>query len=285
MGDCSLPFACKYPLISIIIFLNVVSYIATEFCPYTLVDYLAEGYRGQRFEKRKILSEITQGLSFLHGLGLTHRKIRPSNILISKLNRFKLRISHLAIRWKSPSKYEDCFESNTTCVAPELYRKPEEYSPASDIFDLGCLFSYLLFGSHPFGEYSERQANINKKLVRLLEDDTSDPKAIQLISKMIKYDPAGRPTAAEVLSDPYLHQRAVGNFVPHLDARDKIGDGSYGTTVYAYNWNGLNVAIKKINKSLVVDYQKEIEVLQNRLTLQSPHLIHYYSHAEDGDHW
>ena len=273
---------------TIYIFLNYIfnSYIATEFCPYTLVDYLSDGYEGPRFEKSKILAEITQGLNYLHNIGLAHGHVKPSNILISRNKRIKLRVSHLAIQWKRPSEYRDTFVmSNYRWLAPELYKSRQKYSPGSDIFDLGCLFSYLLFGFHPFGEYAERQININNNFFRLPQDKASDPKAIVLIAKMINRTPADRPTAAEVLSDPLLQQRPVENFVPYLTPSALIGEGSYGTTVYEYLWNGSVVAVKQINKALVPDYQKEIEVLQNRLTLQSPQLIHYYTHAEDLDYW
>ena len=84
---------------------------------------------------------------------------------------------------------------------------------------------------------------------------------------------------------PYLQQRPVDSFVPHLNSSTLIGRGSYGAAVYEYLWSGITVAVKKIQKSLVPDYKIEIEVLQNRLTRQSLHLIHYYTHAEDFEFW
>ena len=192
----------------------------------------------------------------------------------------------MAIHWKGRANYQDIFSAGSNrWVAPEMYGSPERYSTASDIFDLGCLFCYVLFGIHPFGEPAECQANVNKNLFRLPQDNDSDPKAIILISKMINANPIRRPTIKEVLSDPYLQQRPVDSFVPHLNSSTLIGRGSYGATVYEYLWNGLVVAVKKIQKSLVPDYKIEIEVLQNRLTLQSPYLIHYYTHVEDFEFW
>ncbi len=165
-----------------------------------------------------------------------------------------------------------------------MYGRPERYSPASDIFDLGCLFSYVLFGFHPFGDDAERQVNINKNFFRLPQDYNSDPTSITLINKMISFNATGRPTADEILADPFLGKKPL-NTVPHLTKSALIGSGSNGTEVYEYICNGITVAVKKIEKSQDVDYHKEIQVLQNRLTMQSPHLLHYYSHVEDSDYW
>ena len=67
-------------------------------------------------------------------------------------------------------------------------------SRSVDIFSLGCIFHYsLLPGSHPFGEWYERESNIMKNCPssKALEDLPAD--ASDLIRRMIDRKPSARP--------------------------------------------------------------------------------------------
>ena len=60
-------------------------YIATELCIGTLEDFFNGKYDGLKkkiIREREILRQVTQGLSHLHSLGIVHRDIKPTNILI-----------------------------------------------------------------------------------------------------------------------------------------------------------------------------------------------------------
>jgi serine/threonine-protein kinase/endoribonuclease IRE1 len=76
-------------------------------------------------------------------------------------------------------------------------------SRAVDIFSLGCIFySMLVPGSHPFGEWYEREANVmnnrpNIELVKSLSMEAHD-----LINAMLKRSPTARPTAKQICEHP-----------------------------------------------------------------------------------
>ncbi|PLW29576.1 hypothetical protein PCASD_20472 [Puccinia coronata f. sp. avenae] len=77
-----------------------------------------------------------------------------------------------------------------------------------DIFSLGCIYYYVLTkGDHPFGSRYEREMNILKDEVCLEQLDGLDEEAFeaqQLIRSMIRSNPKERPTAEEVLQNPYF---------------------------------------------------------------------------------
>ncbi len=78
-------------------------------------------------------------------------------------------------------------------------------SRSVDIFSLGCIFfCTVLPGSHPFGEWYEREANIMKNCptTRALEAVTID--AADLILSMLHRSPRSRPTAKEVVQHPFF---------------------------------------------------------------------------------
>lgn len=85
-------------------------------------------------------------------------------------------------------------------VSPNVYT-----SRSVDIFSLGCIFySTLVPGSHPFGEWYEREANIMHYRPNLdaLEDFSKE--AYDLVLSMIQRNPRLRPTAKQISEHPFF---------------------------------------------------------------------------------
>jgi len=82
-------------------------------------------------------------------------------------------------------------------------------SRSVDIFSLGCIFYCAMMpGSHPFGEWFEREANImrNKPVIEALE--TLSPDAYDLVKSMINRDPKFRPNAKQICEHPFFWKPA-----------------------------------------------------------------------------
>jgi len=83
-------------------------------------------------------------------------------------------------------------------------------SRSVDIFSLGCIFYCTIIpGSHPFGEWYEREANImkNEPNTGALEDISVD--AADLVISMIARDATKRPTASQVCRHPFFWDPAT----------------------------------------------------------------------------
>ncbi|CAN0392466.1 unnamed protein product [Discosporangium mesarthrocarpum] len=76
---------------------------------------------------------------------------------------------------------------------------------AVDIFSLGCIFHHCLVpGSHPFGHWYEREANIIQERASHLEELAHVPDAHDLVTLMTARDPDARPSAGEVCAHPFF---------------------------------------------------------------------------------
>ena len=95
--------------------------------------------------------------------------------------------------------------SQTLSEASPMGPSGNRTSRSVDIFSLGCIFYCTLIpGSHPFGDWYEREANImkNRPLVDGLKEISAD--ASELILSMINRNPKARPTASQVCNHPFF---------------------------------------------------------------------------------
>ncbi|KAF9107814.1 hypothetical protein BGX27_008606 [Mortierella sp. AM989] len=84
-------------------------------------------------KKEEIARQISSGLVYLHRMGIIHKKITTSNILLTR--NLDARIGGFG------SDDVDCIDKKW--MAPELSLVPPKYSPASDIFALGVVMQEM----------------------------------------------------------------------------------------------------------------------------------------------
>ncbi|PSR84692.1 Mitogen-activated protein kinase [Actinidia chinensis var. chinensis] len=186
------------------------------------------------------LYQLLRGLKFIHTANVFHRDLKPKNILANADCKLKIcdfglaRVSFndapSAILW-------------TDYVATRWYRAPElcgsffsKYTPAIDIWSIGCIFAEMLSGKPLFpGKNVVHQLDLmtdllgtpppesvarirNEKARRYLSSmrrkpqvpftqkfPHADPLALRLLERLLAFDPKDRPSAEEVaLGDPYF---------------------------------------------------------------------------------
>lgn len=179
-------------------------------------------------DERMILYQVTKGLAYLHSKKIVHRDIKPTNILIlvpdhsGGLNsKPQMKIGDFGLSEVLKSEQEDLSTQNKTnprgtrgWIAPELHERGRRYSNKVDIFPLGCIFGYTMSKgkNHPFGEEAERSFRIiNRKRPKFLSLEdlkgpfSNDRLAIELINSMIQMEPKERPSAEDIVKDPFFH--------------------------------------------------------------------------------
>jgi serine/threonine protein kinase len=156
-----------------------------------------------------IIWQVMLGLNYLHLQNITHRDMKPENILlVSKdLDNFEVKISDLGFAQR--------FEQELTLVlgspffmAPELVKR-EAYTSKVDIWSLGVITFQLLSGKTPFEARSLRLIdwNILNKKVSFRGDDWSDisQEAKDFITYCLDRDQVRRPTINQLFRHPWIH--------------------------------------------------------------------------------
>lgn len=168
-----------------------------------------------------IMSELLQGLAFLHSQNILHLDIKPGNIVLvgdeAKFIDFGLA---LKVDKASIGEYTDHDRITINYRPPEnLIPSNKVFSEKSDIWSLGIVFLELLSHTQHLTAVEEGYSN---RTVYTKYEELFDPKVIDstlrtllpnnlagqdLIKRMLSWSPDGRPTAQQCLSHPlFLHE-------------------------------------------------------------------------------
>ncbi|KAJ6822341.1 mitogen-activated protein kinase 15-like [Iris pallida] len=185
------------------------------------------------------LYQLLRALKYIHTANVYHRDLKPKNILANA--NCKLKICDFGLARVAFSDTPTTIFW-TDYVATRWYRAPElcgsffsKYTPAIDIWSIGCIFAEVLTGRPLFpGKNVVHQLDLmtdllgtpsldtisrirNEKARRYLSSmrkkqpvpfaqkfPNADPLALKLLERLLAFDPKDRPTAEEALADPYF---------------------------------------------------------------------------------
>eukprot|EP00877_Chromochloris_zofingiensis_P005932 jgi/Chrzof1/1592/Cz10g13200.t1 len=181
------------------------------------------------------LWQMLQGIAYCHSRRVLHRDLKPQNLLIEKQrNVLKLADFGLARAFGIPVRAYTHEVVTLWYRAPEILLGAKTYSTPVDIWSIGCIFVEMLNHRPLFPGDSEIDelykifmilGTPNERLwpaVRELPDykdtfpqwrprpfheiaPTLDPLGLDLLSKMLVYDPQQRVTARMALQHDYFH--------------------------------------------------------------------------------
>ena len=169
---------------------------------------------------RVTISQLAEGLAFLHASGVIHRDVKPSNVIVVD-GAVKLLDFGLALE---QHRQEDDLARENRVVGTAAYLAPEylthlQVSPALDVYALGVLAFELIAGTPPFGGTMHVLSRLGKQLAipRLSTINPQVPPDLDtLVELMLSPDPDDRPTALEIatalsgaMSHPHMPRRAM----------------------------------------------------------------------------
>ncbi|XP_064980015.1 mitogen-activated protein kinase 9-like isoform X1 [Musa acuminata AAA Group] len=203
------------------------------------------------------LYQLLRALKYIHTANVFHRDLKPKNILANA--DCKLKICDFGL---ARASFNDAPSAIfwTDYVATRWYRAPElcgsffsKYTPAIDIWSIGCIFAEMLTGKPLFpGKNVVHQLDImtdllgtpsaetiarirNEKAKRYLNSmrrkspvpfshkfPNVDPLALHLLERLLAFDPKDRPTAEEALADPYFRGLANVDREPSTQPISKL---------------------------------------------------------------
>ena len=205
---------CHHPNV-----VRLLDHLENEDYIFIVTEYIEGGTLGQYFKKRNfnfserqassIMSQIANGVKYLHKYGIVHRDLKPDNIMITQQNDFGIiKIMDFGLS-KIVSTQEKMVDGYGTLsyVAPEvLLRTP--YNKEVDIWSMGVILYYMLCGHLPFK--GNKEVVIAEKIVNDdLEFDEDEwevrsKKVRELITSCLKKEPEERITIDEFLNHPWF---------------------------------------------------------------------------------
>ncbi|PKA55135.1 Mitogen-activated protein kinase 12 [Apostasia shenzhenica] len=203
------------------------------------------------------LYQLLRALKYIHTANVFHRDLKPKNILANA--DCKLKVCDFGLARVSFNEAPSAIFW-TDYVATRWYRAPElcgsffsKYTPAIDIWSIGCIFAEMLTGKPLFpGKNVVHQLDLmtdllgtpvaesiarirNEKARRYLSSmrkklqvpfsqkfPNADPLALCLLERLLAFDPKDRPTAEEALADPYFRGLSNADREPSAQPISKL---------------------------------------------------------------
>jgi len=178
--------------------------------------------------------QIVKGIAYCHCHRVLHRDLKPQNLLIDKKGFIKLADFGLARAFNLPVRTYTHEVVTLWYRSPEILLGTKHYSTPVDIWAIGCIFAemilqtalfqgdseidqlYKIFhilgtpteqdwpGFSQLPHYKSSFPMWNENKIPLIMKDFLDEDALDLLSKMLIYEPSRRISAKAALNHPYF---------------------------------------------------------------------------------
>ena len=162
--------------------------------------------------------EVLKALEYLHAHALIHRDIKTDNVLLKANGEVKLADFGYAAQLSSSNELRQSAVGTPYWMAPELIKK-RPYSFSVDIWSLGIMVRELAEGEPPYVDLPPMKALfliVSKGIPEISDIDQRSPELLHFLDRCLQADPALRPTATELLADPFIQLACEMKSIPPL---------------------------------------------------------------------
>lgn len=154
-------------------------------------------------EASHILSQVVQGLLYLHSHKILHRDMTLSNLLLTSKMQVKIADFGLATQLNRSDEKHLTMCGTPNYISPEVATR-SSHGLEADVWGLGCMLYTLLVGQPPFDTDA-----VKSTLTRVVMADYSmpshlSPEAQDLIDQLLKKNPKDRISLHAILKHPFL---------------------------------------------------------------------------------
>ena len=101
-------------------------------------------------ESKRVTRMVTDALSYLHGIGITHRDLKAENVLYYSPGPSRVVISDFGFAsLRGPDSVLSTYCGTREYLSPELTSRMQ-YTNKVDVWALGCLVFFMLSGRLPW---------------------------------------------------------------------------------------------------------------------------------------
>ena len=234
-------------------------YVVTELMETDLAQIIKSNQVLSDEHTQFFVYQILRGLKYIHSCGILHRDLKPRNLLVN--SNCDLKICDFGLARANIPQLMTSSAQMTDYIATRWYRAPEvilswkQYTAAIDVWSVGCILAELIRRKPLLPATSEQEqmhmitelvGNPDSKLINMIEDEdnrtfmmqlpkrrgqdfkeifkgASNPDAIDLVKRMLIFDPTKRITIEEALAHPYMknlhyeEDEPTGESVPPFD--------------------------------------------------------------------
>jgi len=195
------------------------------------------------YDVRYYMYELLKALDFAHSNGIMHRDVKPHNVMIDHKKRVLRLIDWGLAEFYHKDQEYNVRVASRYFKGPELLVDMQDYDYSLDLWSFGCMFAGLIFQKEPIFRGNDNKDQL-VKICKVLGTDEFDafmekygltidpqframigrhtkkpwskfltpenanlannPEALDLVDKLLRYDPQERLTAREAMEHPYF---------------------------------------------------------------------------------
>ncbi|GAB6030273.1 p21 protein (Cdc42 Rac)-activated kinase [Chamberlinius hualienensis] len=174
-------------------------WIAMEYLeggPLSNIIYLCELSESQI---AAVCKEVLQGIKFLHSLGIVHRDIKSSNILLGMNGQVKIADFGLCAQI-APELLRSTYAGTPCWAAPEVL-DGKRYGDKVDIWSFGVVIVEMIDSKPPIDVFAKIMKNDR---VTAIKTDRVSTNCQIFLEKCLQMDPSKRASALELLEHQFL---------------------------------------------------------------------------------
>ena len=192
-----------------------VFYMALELCSGgELFDFIAQTGKFSEPLARYYFKQMIDGLEYMHNQGISHRDMKPENVLLDK--DYVLKIADFG--FASAKSVNETRRGTESYMAPEIHLKQPYSGQSVDLFAAAIILFIMITQHPPFAKAVPTDPHYKLVCANRLDLfwkfharskagglDFFSEDFIGLISSMLQQDPTHRPSLAEIKSHPWFN--------------------------------------------------------------------------------
>lgn len=149
-----------------------------------------------------------KGLEYLHDANLIHRDMKAANILLDNYGNAKLADFGVSAQLQNTYSKKKTMAGTPHWMSPEVLTK-SEYNKKTDIWSLGITAIEMAEGDPPYSNMNYIKAMLYIPInppKGLTCPESWSPEFNSFVARCLTVDNKQRPTAKELLMDPFIHK-------------------------------------------------------------------------------